>query len=237
MARRSKADRRFAAFCMVGMMQKAASITQHRMRMAQSHREREAMKKAGLAVVLGLGLMAGGCTGLRAQAAAQTPEQAPAVTALPEDQQATKEQMAKLFEVMRLRQQLAAMEKMMPGLMQKSAKEQGGDDAEQPCPGGRKPTPEEQAALDKLMDRIMTRSFEMYPADEMIADISSVYRRHINRQDADALIAFYGSSAGQHLLDAQPVIVQEYMPLVMAHMKERSAAFAEETNRGGFRKC
>ncbi len=51
------------------------------------------MKKAGLAVALGYGLMAAGCTALRAQAA----EQAPAVTALPEDQQATKEQIAKLF--------------------------------------------------------------------------------------------------------------------------------------------
>ncbi len=182
------------------------------------------MKKAGLAVALGFGLMAGGCTALRAQAA----EQAPAVTALPEDQQATKEQIAKLFEVMRLRQQMAAMQKMMPGLMQQSAKEQE-ETLLKNLPGGRKPTPEEREALDKLMGRIMTRAFDMYPADEMIADISAVYRRHINSQDADALIAFYGSPAGQHLLDAQPVIVQEYMPLVMAHMKERSAVFAEET--------
>ena len=44
----------------------------------------------------------------------------------------------------------------------------------------------------------------------------------------DAFIAFYQSPAGQHLLDAQPAIMQEYMPLVMNRMKERSKALTDD---------
>jgi hypothetical protein len=43
----------------------------------------------------------------------------------------------------------------------------------------------------------------------------------------DALIAFYSSPAGQHLLDAQPIIMKEYMPMVMKRTQERSAALIE----------
>jgi hypothetical protein len=75
---------------------------------------------------------------------------------------------------------------------------------------------------------MMEKAFNLYPAEEMIADISTVYQRHISREDVDAMITFYNSAAGQHLLDAQPAITQEYLPLVMGHMKERSQAFSEE---------
>jgi hypothetical protein len=44
----------------------------------------------------------------------------------------------------------------------------------------------------------------------------------------DAFIAFYATPAGQHLLDAQPAIMQEYMPLVMSRMQVRSKALSEE---------
>jgi hypothetical protein len=42
------------------------------------------------------------------------------------------------------------------------------------------------------------------------------------------LITFYGSPAGQHLLDAQPVIAQEYMPMVMGKVGQRSQAMTRE---------
>ena len=44
----------------------------------------------------------------------------------------------------------------------------------------------------------------------------------------EGLITFYSSPAGQHLLDAQPVIAQEYMPMVMGKVGQRSQAMTKE---------
>ena len=182
------------------------------------------MKNAKFVAVLGLGLVAGGWGVARAQDAAPA---APAVAALPEDQQATKEQIAKLFDVMRLKQQIDTMLKMMPVMMQQQIKVQQ-EEALKKLPSGQKLTPEQQEQLDRFNHRMLEKAFNLYPAEEMIADITTVYQRHISRNDVEAMITFYNSAAGQHLLDAQPAITQEYLPLVMGHMKERSQAFSEE---------
>jgi hypothetical protein len=42
------------------------------------------------------------------------------------------------------------------------------------------------------------------------------------------MIGFYNSPAGQHLLDAQPLIAKEYMPMVMGKVAERSQAMTRE---------
>jgi hypothetical protein len=62
----------------------------------------------------------------------------------------------------------------------------------------------------------------------MLEDMSGLYQRHLSGSDVDAFIAFYASPAGQHLLDAQPAIMQEYMPLVMSRMQQRSKALNDE---------
>jgi hypothetical protein len=69
---------------------------------------------------------------------------------------------------------------------------------------------------------------DLYPADEMLADMTAIYQRHLSKDDVDGMIAFYSAPAGQHLLDAQPVIAQEYMPLVMGKVTERSKAMTKE---------
>ncbi|HVH85810.1 MAG TPA: DUF2059 domain-containing protein, partial [Terriglobales bacterium] len=48
------------------------------------------------------------------------------------------------------------------------------------------------------------------------------------REDVDAMIAFYTSSPGQHLLDAQPKIRQEFMPMMMQRAQQRSQALTVE---------
>jgi uncharacterized protein len=185
------------------------------------------MRKMRFGVVLAVGLMA--CAG--AMARAQETEQAPAAAAaLPEDQQATKEQIAKLFEVMRLRQQMDTMMKMVPAMAQQTAQQQMKAMRDQ-MPAGSKLTAEQQEALDKMMQRIIEKAIASYPIDGVIADATTVYQRHIRREDADAMIAFYSSPAGQHLLDAQPVIAREYMPMVMARMQEVNKGLAAEVSK------
>jgi hypothetical protein len=148
-------------------------------------------------------------------------------TAMTADQQPTAEQLAKLFEVMRLRAQMQSMRQIVPSMVQqqiKSAMQQ----TESNLPAGTRLTPEQREGMEKVMSKYVGKAMDLYPADEMQTDMTAIYQRHLSREDVDGLIAFYSSAAGQHLLDAQPVIAQEYMPLVMSKVTERSQAMMKE---------
>jgi len=156
-------------------------------------------------------------------------DSAPRTTAIPPDQQPAKEQLAKLFEVMRLRQQMQNVMKMLPAVIQQQVQTQIGELTAK-MPGGT-PTPEQQAAIDKLMNKYMTKAFDMYTIDEMFDDMTGLYQRHMSRSDVEAFIAFYSSPAGQHMLNEQPAIMQEYMPMVMKRVQERSKALTDEMSQ------
>lgn len=157
----------------------------------------------------------------QAEAPAQA-EQARA-EAIPPDQQATKEQLEKLFDVMRLRQQMQSMRQIVPSMVQQqitSALKQTEADA--------KLTPEQRESMQKVMSKYVGKAMDLYPAEEMLTDMVAIYQRHLTRDDVDGLIVFYSSPAGQHLLDAQPAIAQEYMPIVMGKVQERSQVMTKE---------
>ncbi len=181
------------------------------------------MKKA-YSIVAALGLAVAPWAFAQAPATRPAPadqSEAAAEAVVPADQQATKEQLTKLFEVMRLRQQFASMTKMMPAIVQQQVHEQISETAAA-IPGGNQLTPTQQAALEKIMTKYMDKAASIYPAEEMANDAMSIYQRHMSRSDVDAYIAFYSSPAGQHLLDAQPIIMKEYMPVVTEKVKART---------------
>jgi len=93
---------------------------------------------------------------------------------------------------------------------------------------GKKLTPEQRAAMEKITNKYVGKAMDLYPPDEMVADMTVLYQQHLSRDDVDGMIAFYSSPAGQHLLDAQPVIAKEYMPLVMSRVSERSKVMMKE---------
>jgi hypothetical protein len=159
-------------------------------------------------------------------AAASTNEQQVSAAPIPEDQQASKEQLAKLFEVMRLRQQLQSYLKMMPAMIQQQIQTQFKDTTSKL--GGEPLTADQQAQLDSVMHKYLEKAVNVVSIDEMLGDMATVYKRHVSSSDVDAYIAFYQSAAGQHLLDAQPAIMQEYMPMAMDRMKERSKALTDQ---------
>lgn len=68
---------------------------------------------------------------------------------VPPGQQATREQLTKLFEVMRLRQQFDSMTKMMPAIIEQQVHAQM-DGMAAGLPGGNPLSAQQQAALDKL---------------------------------------------------------------------------------------
>ena len=143
-----------------------------------------------LAAVIGIGSMLAPWTLAEAQAsqAASTNEQQASAAAIPANQQATKEQLAKLFEAMRLRQQLQSYLKMMPAMIQQQIQMQFKEATS--SLGGEPLTPDQQAQLDSLMHKYLEKAVNVVSIDEMLADMTTVYERHVSRSDVDAYIAF-----------------------------------------------
>jgi hypothetical protein len=150
-----------------------------------------------------------------------------AAPAIPPEDQPTKEQLLKLFGVMRIRDQMQSMRKIVPMMVQSQIHEQIGAINAQTNPNS-KLTSAQRAAMDSLVQKYVDKAVNLYPVEEMIDDMTSLYQEHLTREDVDAMIAFYSSPAGQHLLDAQPKIAQEYMPLVMKRTAERTKTLTAE---------
>ena len=151
----------------------------------------------------------------------------PLVGTIPEADQPTDAQLNRLFTAMRLRQQMDTALKSMTTMMQGQLDAQF-KQARSQRPAGKGTTPEEEKAVSDLIMKYMEKAMHVYPVEEMIADMSGIYKRYVSRTDVDAYIAFYESPAGQHLLDVQPAIMKEYTPIVMARVTERSKALTDE---------
>ncbi|MCL2877803.1 MAG: DUF2059 domain-containing protein [Acidobacteria bacterium] len=173
------------------------------------------MKKVKLAVMFLCAI------GLYATATAQAPVVAP----LPEEQRATAGQIAILLDAMRIKEQMASIMDMIPALMQQQMQKQ------LEAFGGLQLTPEQEEQVTKFLRRRLEQSMNLYPMEEIIADTGTVYQKYISREDADVVIAFYQTPAAQRLIDAQPAVAQEYLPLVMSRLETRLQAFTEETAR------
>jgi hypothetical protein len=167
---------------------------------------------------------------IRMRQADGTPAAQSATATVPVEDQATKEQIARLFEVMRVRQQVETMKSMMSSMIQQQVKQRA-KSLETTLPEGSDRTPEQKAAVEKLMNRYMDKALNIYPIEEMLNDVATVYQKHISRSDVESFIAFYSSTPGQHLLDAQPLIAKEFMPIVTQRVQERTKELTDEITR------
>lgn len=175
------------------------------------------MRRIGLeAMVLGVGLaMSGSATWAQAN---EAPATAPVV--IPEDQQASKEQLGRLFDVMRIKQQMAGITRTMPALMQQQFQQQL-QQMQKDNPKMNSLNQEQQQAMSNVMSRFMQQAMTLYGSDELIADMTALYQKHLSRVDVDSTIVFYSSPAGQHVLDMVPTIMQEFMPTVTQKTQDR----------------
>lgn len=144
----------------------------------------------------------------------------------PQDQ-ATPEQLAKLFDVMRVKQQVQSMRDLVPQMVGQQIKA-AMKTTEENLPAGTKLTDDQRQRMQQVMSKYVGKAMDLYPSDEMLSDMTGIYQRHLSKDDVDGLITFYGSPAGVHLLDAQPLIAREFMPVVMAKVQERSQAMTRE---------
>ena len=152
---------------------------------------------------------------------AQTPDdQAKPAAVVPADQQPTANQLDRLFDVMRIKDQLAATTKMMPSLVQQQMAREI-DEMQKDHPELANLTPAQKEAAGKVMNKFMGQAMSLITSDEMIADMKAVYQRHLTGNDVENLITFYGSPTGQHMLDMVPVVMQEFLPNFMQKMQAR----------------
>lgn len=143
---------------------------------------------------------------------------------VPADQQPSKEDLMKLFEVMHVRQQIENIRKTMQQMLQQQLAEQSKTlDAKYP-----KVTPEQQAEIQKLLDKYIERSINIYPIDDVLADIIPAYQRHFTKDDVKSLTEFYGTPAGQRRLALQPIIMKEYTPIVVTRINENTLKLTQE---------
>ena len=182
-------------------------------------------------VILAAAMMCLGTMNLHGQAIAVGADgsmhQEKQATVIAPENQASTEQIAKLFEVMRIKQQMQSMKAMIPGMVQQQIQATM-KQTEAELPAGSKMTPEVREKLQAVVNKYVAKSMDLYPSDEMLTDMTGIYQKHLSKDDVEGLITFYNSPAGQHLLDAQPVIAQEYMPLVMGKVGQRSQAMTKE---------
>ena len=141
--------------------------------------------------------------------------------------QATPEQLAKLFEVMRVKEQMQSMRQIVPQMVQQQIQTTM-KQTEANLPSGTKLTDEQRERMQQVMTKFVGKAMDLYPSDEMLTDMTGIYQKHLSKDDVDGLIAFYSSPAGEHLLDAQPLIAREFMPIVMNKVAERSQSMIKE---------
>jgi len=176
------------------------------------------MKKGKLIAITTLCVMS-----LCVSAMAQLPAAAPPPPPLPEDQRATSAQITTLLDTMRVKDQMNAVMDLMPVLVQQLMQKQ------RESFNGRQFTPEQEAQIDKFLQQRIEKAMDIYPFEEMIADAGTVYQKYISREDADVLIEFYRTPAAQRLIDVQPAMTQEYLPLVLSRMETRVKTFADDS--------
>jgi len=130
---------------------------------------------------------------------------------------ATREDVTRLFGVMKSHDQVRAMMdsvlKQQRIMMRDVIKKQYPDTSE-----------EELRHLDSVMDDFVAD----FPLDSMIDDMIPVYQRHLSKSDVAAMSTFYSSPTGQKLLREMPAIVADSMQamtprlqMIMEKMRER----------------
>jgi len=113
---------------------------------------------------------------------------------------ATREEVVRLLEVLRVKQQMATVREGM-----KAAMKSGAQDAIKAKHPDAKP--EQIARILASVDEI----FVAFPTDELIEAMVPIYQKYLTKSEVEATIAFYLSPTGQKLLDKLPQMTTEAM--------------------------
>ena len=146
---------------------------------------------------------------------------------IPDDDQASPEQIDELMDVMRVDDQMENILGLLPMVLQLQQK-----NLMQPYePQLAKLSAAQKAQVDKLNKKYMDKADDVYPVEEMVKDLGKLYRKRLNNGDVESLINFYTSEAGQHLMDVQPQIMSAFMPAMTAQLQKRVEALRDSQKK------
>jgi uncharacterized protein len=185
------------------------------------------MKKRTFAATMALILSMAPWMNARAQEQASP---STAVPAIPEDQRPTDAQLNRLFEAMRVNQQMAAARQAMPQLMKQQFDQQVRE-MEKDHPEMASMTDQQRQAVSKIMQKYMSQAMTLYTPEEAMADMRTIYQKHLSQADVEAATAFYSSPPGQHILDMVPAIMQEFIPSMMTKMMTKMRPLIVEMSK------
>ncbi len=123
------------------------------------------------------------------------------------------EQVLKLLELLRVRDQLQITLDAMKQQVKDQAAQMFSDKISNP-------TPEQLKSVDLTVDDV----FRDVALDDLIQDLVPVYQRHLTRSDVRAMIAFYSSPPGQKIVREQPKMLKESMEVAGASQQKRMEA-------------
>jgi hypothetical protein len=176
-----------------------------------NNEHREALMKISLRSILLVGaLTASAIAQQSTPPATNVPAtNAPAPGVPPTDVPATREDIQRLFETMRVQEQirnsmemmLTQQRKIIAGMMKKR---------------NRRVT---EADVDRASESAQ-EFLKNFPLDEMVQDMIPVYQNHLTKTDVDVMTAFYGSPTGQKLLREQPTMAGESMQAVAVRVQK-----------------
>jgi hypothetical protein len=150
---------------------------------------------------------------------------APPSHALPADQQASRADIQRLFQALRLEAQLQTMQEAVAANLEQVMEESIPQESLKTL------TPAQRKKYDAYTQRTRARARSVYPVPEMLNDFVPVYQRYFSKSDVDAVVAFYTSPVGTRLLDSQPEMLKEGMGAIMPKLQDRVQKMMDEIRR------
>lgn len=129
----------------------------------------------------------------------------------------SREDIIRLFDVMRIRQQMELVMKQMFEQMKEMSREEMKD---------RKTdiTPEDMAKADALADKIV----KQMSVSDMLDDMIPVYQKHLTKTDVDEMIKFYSTPTGQKILQEMPAMTAEGMQAMQPRLRKQMDEISRE---------
>lgn len=124
------------------------------------------------------------------------------------DVPATREDVLKLFDTMKIHDQMRLV--MDSVLTQQRAMVHE---------ALKKRDPNVSADELKRLDQFMSELTKDMPVNELLDDMIPVYQKHLTRADVDAMDTFYASATGQKLLREMPAMTAESIQAANPHMQ------------------
>ena len=136
------------------------------------------------------------------------------------DAPASKEDVQKLFEVMRIHQQMQqvmdAMIKQQTAMVHETLK---------------KRYPQTSAEKIAQADRLIDETMKDMPMDTMLDDMIPIYQRHFSKTDVEAMSTFYASPTGQKMMQEMPALTAESMQASYARMQKQLDKIMQRTEQ------